>query len=251
MKSFETGGFRIAFVEEGEGEAVLLIHGFASTHAINWVNPGWIKALVEAGYRTVALDNLGHGSSSKSYDSSDYRPERMAAHAAALLDHLGIGRAHVFGYSMGARIAAFMALAYPDRVATLVLGGLGSGMTAGLQGGDAIQAALLADDPATIADPWVKMFRTFADQTKGDRRALAACMATSRQTLSEADVGRIVQPTLVAVGTKDDIGGPAGPLAALMPNAAAFDIEGRDHMLAVGDRGFKQRVLEFLATHPL
>jgi hypothetical protein len=54
-------------------------------------------------------------------------------------------------------------------------------------------------------------------------------------------------PTLIGVGTSDDIAGSAEELAALMPHAAAFPIPGRDHMLAVGDRRFKAKVLDFLA----
>jgi pimeloyl-ACP methyl ester carboxylesterase len=157
----------------------------------------------------------------------------------------------VFGYSMGARVAAFMALAHPERVATLIFGGLGLGMVEGVGDWDPIADALVAPDPATIGHLRGKMFRAFADQTKSDRRALAACIATSRQELTREDVGRIAQPTLVAVGTKDVIGGPAAPLAAMMPNAEAFEIPGRDHMLSVGDRAFKARALEFLAAHPL
>lgn len=95
------------------------------------------------------------------------------------------------------------------------------------------------------------MFRAFADQTKSDRRALAACIATSRELISEEDIERIALPTLIAVGTKDDIAGSAAELAAFMPNAESFDIEGRDHMLSVGDRTFKKRALEFLARHPI
>jgi len=245
-------GLRIAYIDEGgSGEPILLIHGFASTHFVNWVSTGWVKTLRDAGYRVVAFDNRGHGQSAKSYDPEDYRPERMAGDAAALLAHLGIERAHVFGYSMGARIAAFLALEEPQRVASLIFGGLGIGMVDGVGEWDPIADALVAPDPARIDHPRGKMFRAFADQTKSDRRALAACIETSRELLSEADVARITQPTLVAVGTKDDIGGSPQALAALMPNAAAFDIEGRDHMLSVGDRSFKQRALEFLAEHPL
>ncbi len=251
MQFFEHEGFRLAYIDAGQGDPVLLIHGFASTHAINWVMPAWVRTLTEAGYRVIALDNRGHGASSKSYDPEDYRPPRMAGDAAALLVHLGVHRAHVFGYSMGARISAYLALRAPARVATLVFGGLGIGMVTGLDGGEDIRLALLADDPAEITSEIGRRFRSFADQTGSDRRALAACMATSRAAIDPADLARITQPTLVAVGTVDDIGGDPHALAALMPSAEAFAIERRDHMLAVGDRNFKRRVLEFLAAHPL
>lgn len=251
MKHFSHDGFDIAYLDRGAGEPILLIHGFASTHHVNWVAPGWVKTLADAGYRVIALDNRGHGSSTKSYVPADYTPGKMAGDTAALLNHLGIERAHVMGYSMGARIAAFLALEEPARVATLIFGGLGSGMVDGVGDWDPIADALIADDPATITHPRGRTFRAFADQTKSDRRALAACIATSREELSEADMQRITQPTLVAVGTKDDIGGSAEILAGMMPNAEAFDIEGRDHMLAVGDKSYKARVLEFLAKHPL
>jgi len=252
---FDHEGFELAFLDrepqQGAGDPVLLIHGFASSHIVNWVSPGWVKTLTEAGYRAIAFDHRGHGLSTKSYDPADYTPEKMAGDAAALLDHLGIERAHVMGYSMGARVSAFLALAEPVKVATLVFGGLGYGMVDGVGDWDPIAEALLAPDPGQIVHQRAKMFRAFADQTKSDRKALAACIETSRTLLNEAELGRIMQPTLVAVGTKDDIGGSAEKLAAIMPNAEAFDIEGRDHMLAVGDRTFKARVLEFLKDNPL
>ncbi len=169
----------------------------------------------------------------------------------ALLERLGIEKAHVMGYSMGARVSAFLALTDPDKVATLVLGGLGIGLVDGVGDWDPIAEALLAPDPAGISHARGKTFRAFADQTRSDRRALAACITTSRELLSEDDVSRISQPTLIGVGTRDDIGGSAEALAALMPNASAFAIEGRDHMLSVGDRTFKKRVLEFLEAHPI
>jgi pimeloyl-ACP methyl ester carboxylesterase len=253
MDFFRHEQFDIAYVDSGpqSAEPILLIHGFASSHRVNWVTPGWVKTLTEAGYRAIAFDHRGHGESSKSYDPADYTPTKMAGDAAALLDHLGISTAHVMGYSMGARVAVFMALEHPDRVHSLIFGGLGIGMVDGVGDWDPIAEALAAPDPATVTHPRGKMFRTFADQTKSDRRALAACITTSRELISERDIARIAQPTLIAVGTRDDIGGSAAELAALMTNAESFDIEGRDHMLSVGDRTFKKRALEFLARHPI
>lgn len=253
MSFFKHEGFDIFYVDGGpdDAEPVLLIHGFASSQRVNWVSPGWVRTLSEAGYRTIAFDNRGHGESSKSYDPGDYMPDRMAGDAAALLDHLDIPVAHVMGYSMGARISAFLALEHPDRAQSLIFGGLGIGMVTGVGDWDVIAEALSAPDPASITHPRGKMFRTFADQTKSDRRALAACISTSRALIPVEDVARITQPTLVAVGTRDDIGGSAAELAALMPNAESFAIEGRDHMLSVGDPSFKKRALAFLKQHAI
>ena len=95
-----------------------------------------------------------------------------------------------------------------------------------------------------------KRFRAFAEQTRSDFKALAACLRGSRQALRAEDIRGIRAPTLIAVGTRDDITGSPHELAALMPNARAIDIPDRDHMLAVGDKVFKQAVLEFLHQRP-
>ncbi len=251
MQFFDNDGLKIAYLDEGEGEPILLIHGFASSAFYNWVQPGWVPTLTAAGYRTIAIDNRGHGQSDKPHDMSVYTPTLMAGDAAALLDHLGIAQAHVMGYSMGARISAFLALQHPNRVHDLVFGGLGIGMVEGAGDWSPIAEALLADDAESISHPRGKMFRMFADKTKSDKIALAACVITSKEEISAENMARITQPALVAVGTKDDIGGNPHRLAELMPRGEAIDIPNRDHMLAVGDKVFKQAVLKFLKRHPL
>jgi pimeloyl-ACP methyl ester carboxylesterase len=249
FSSFVHDGLELAYFDEGapSGHPVLLVHGFASSANVNWVFPGWLKTLGDAGYRVIAIDNRGHGASAKPHDPALYRPRLMAGDAAALLDHLAIPEAHVFGYSMGARITAFMALAHPNRMRSVVLGGLGIGMVTGVGEWDPIADALLAPSLDDVTHARGRMFRAFADQTKSDRQALAACIMTSRDLLTPEDVARIDVPVLIGVGTKDDIAGSAQELADLMPDARAIDIPNRDHMLAVGDRVFKAAVLEFYA----
>jgi pimeloyl-ACP methyl ester carboxylesterase len=249
-RSFTAGAVEIAYIDEGEGDAIVLIHGFASNKEVNWVNPGWVAALTRAGRRVIALDNRGHGASTKLYDPELYHTALMAGDVAALLDHVGLGRADVMGYSMGARITAFLALGHGERVRSAILGGLGSKLVEGVGLPESIARALEAPSVDNVTDPQERMFRIFADQTKSDREALAACIRGSRETLSHADVARIAAPVLVAVGTRDTVAGSGPALAALIPGARAIDIPNRDHMLAVGDRTFKAAVEEFLAERP-
>src|SRR5271170_6869079 len=136
LQQFSSDGVRIAYIDaapEGSdlGEPILLIHGFASSHRINWVNPRWVDTLSKAGRRVIAFDNRGHGRSEKLHDPAAYASDLMAQDAANLLDHLSIARADVMGYSMGARIASFLALAEPWRVRSMILGGLGAHLVEG------------------------------------------------------------------------------------------------------------------------
>lgn len=248
---FHHDGFDLAYTDEGQGEPVFLIHGFASNAKVNWISTGWTSFLLDAGYRVVTMDNRGHGQSSKSYNEADYTPGKMASDVSALAAHLGIKTFQLIGYSMGARISAFTALLAPKSVKTIILGGLGIGLVKGVGDWDPIAEALVSEYPQTITHPQGLAFRKFADATKSDRRALAACIARSREELTPKQLQEVKQPVLVAVGTNDNIGGSPDELAALLPNGVAFNIEGRDHMLAVGDRSFKRRTIEFLQAHPI
>jgi pimeloyl-ACP methyl ester carboxylesterase len=236
----------IAYLDAGEGPPIVLVHGFASTKETNWLAPGWIDTLTRAGRRAIALDNRGHGASTKFYDPARYHSAIMAEDVRALMDHLGLARADVIGYSMGARITAFVALAHPERVRGVILGGLGIRLVEGVGLPETIADALEAPSITQVTDPQGYAFRAFAQQTKSDLKALAACIRGSRQTLSREEVARITAPVLIGVGTKDSVAGSAHELAALMPNAVALDIPGRDHMLAVGDKVFKAGVVRFL-----
>ncbi|MGL4197779.1 MAG: alpha/beta fold hydrolase [Allorhizobium sp.] len=247
FSSFRNDGLDLAYFDDGDptGAPILLIHGFASSASVNWVYPGWLRTLGDAGYRVIAMDNRGHGASAKPHDPEAYHPTSMAGDAAALLTHLGIADAHVMGYSMGARISAFLAIEHADRVRSLVFGGLGIGMCDGVGDWDPIADALLASSLDDVTHERGRMFRAFADQTKSDRLALAACIRTSRDLVSRQDIAKVDIPTLIGVGTKDDIAGSPHELAELMPQAVALDIPNRDHMLAVGDRVFKKAALDF------
>ncbi len=255
MQEFSSDGVRLAYLDFApktvdRGEPILLIHGFASNHGVNWMFPQWVNTLTRAGRRTIVFDNRGHGRSEKLYEPALYTPWIMARDAINLLDHLGIERADVMGYSMGARIAAHMAFAAPQRLGGLVLGGLGVHLVDGAGLPIGIADAMEADSLKELTDPMQIMFRAFAEATKSDLRALAACMRGSRHAMSVAEVAAITAPTLICVGSEDDVAGDPLALASLMKNARALVIAGRDHNRAVGDKEYKEGVLAFLESLP-
>lgn len=248
MHKFNSAGVEIAYEVAGAGEPILLIHGFASTGRVNWWDTGWVKALTDAGRMAITIDNRGHGASEKLYDSALYPATEMAEDARRLLDHLGIARADVMGYSMGARVAAFLTIRHPDRVRRAVFAGLASRMITGVGGGEAIAKGLEAPSRDDVTEPGARAFRLFAEQTKSDLKALAACMRSSREKISAGDLATISVPVLVVAGEKDDIAGEVPALVAAIPGAKGVVLPNRNHMNAVGDRGYKAAVLDFLSA---
>lgn len=249
MPSFNSDGIEIAYEASGDGRPILLIHGFASSGVVNWVNTGWTETLRQAGYQPITMDNRGHGKSRKIYDPKLYFAHEMADDAARLLDHLGLNRVPVIGYSMGARIAAFLSLRHPDRVRCAIWGGMGMNLITGLEDGEEIIAALTAESLADVKGATGRQFRIFADHSKSDRAALAACMISSREPMREEDARRIETPVLVAVGEEDDMAGDPHTLAELLPHGEALVIPRRNHMLATGDPKFKAAAIKFLLAH--
>lgn len=249
MPTFLSTGIELAYEIYGEGRPILLIHGFASSGIINWVETGWVETLNAAGWQAVTFDNRGHGKSRKLYDPKLYFAHDMADDAARLLDHLQMGTVPVMGYSMGARISAFLAVRHPERVKCAVWGGMGLDLITGLSTTEEIIAALTAESLDEVKGATGRQFRIFADHSRSDRPALAACLTSSREPMAEADVRSIRQPTLVAVGEKDDLAGDPAALTSLMQNAEPLVIPRRNHMLATGDSRFKAAALAFLARH--
>src|SRR5215211_5087382 len=216
MPSFHSGAVEIAYLDEGEGDPILLVHGFASSKNVNWVYPGWVSELRKNGRRVIALDNRGHGESGKLYDSASYELAIMAGDVIALMDHLQIARADVMGYSLGSRMTAVLALEQPQRLRSIILGGIGIGMITGGGPGENVAEALEAPSLEDVTDPVGRTFRAFADQTRSDRRALAACLRGSRRLMTTEEASGITVPVLIAVGTQDEIAGSAAALGKII-----------------------------------
>ena len=247
MPTFNSGGVTIAYETAGEGPPILLIHGFASTGRVNWWDTGWVKTLTDKGRLVVTFDHRGHGQSEKLYDSALYPAAEMAEDARRLLDHLAIPVADVMGYSMGARVAAFLAINHPQRVRRAVFAGLAQRMITGVGGAEAIAEALEAPSRDDVSDPAARSFRIFAEQTKSDLAALSACIRSSREKIAAEELARIRVPVLVVAGENDDVAGDVETLVNTIPGARGLTLPGRNHMNAVGDRGYKDAVLAFLA----
>jgi pimeloyl-ACP methyl ester carboxylesterase len=250
MTEFTHNGTTIAYLDEGAGDPVVLVHGFASTKEVNWVYPGWIKPLKDAGYRVLALDNRGHGASTKYYETERYHIPEMTSDAIALLDHLKLPKADFVGYSMGARISAYAAAHYPSRVRSATLGGMGIHLVKNVSSGDTVARAFEAARAEDVESQTGREFREFAEKTRSDLKALAALSRSHQRTVPREDAARIRVPIMVVTGTKDSIAGSGPELAELIPNAKFVSLQDRDHMKTVGDANFKKAVIEFLKERP-
>ena len=245
MPSFDSHGVRLHFELAGpdDGPPTLLLHGFASDYGLNWVGSKWQEALTAAGRLVVGLDLRGHGQSSKPHEPDAYRQPVMAADAMALLDHLGIGKADLIGYSMGARLALRIAFQHPDRVWKAVLGGPGRLEGTGRERAiaEVLRGLRAPDDPVT------RLFWEFAlSRSVNVLEALACCIEGFRPDLTDEEVRSIDVPALVVEAEREEIA-PGGRLVAgLLPRSELLILEGRTHMTAVTSRAFKDEALAFL-----
>src|SRR5262249_62175686 len=148
---------------------------------VNWVYPTWVSDLKKDGRRVIALDNRGHGESAKLYDSAQYEIAIMASDVIALMDHLDIARADIMGYSLGSRMTAVLALEQPERLRSIILGGIGIGMITGGGPGENVALALEAPSLDDVTDPVGRTFRAFADPTRPAPPSPAACLRGPRR----------------------------------------------------------------------
>jgi pimeloyl-ACP methyl ester carboxylesterase len=248
MAFFDSAGVQIHYQEYGSGDPVVLVHGFASSAQHNWGVTGWFDTL-SPHYRVIALDCRGHGRSGKPHDAAAYAGAAMEADVIGLLDHLGIERTRLMGYSMGGRIALGLLVNHPERLRAVVLGGVGTGaqMRDPNRQKD-IAGALLADDPAAITAPVPKQFRVFAQALGNDLQALATCMMAPRESIDLAALRRNRVPVLIVTGSRDDLVGSARPLQEQIAGAQLIEIEGRDHLNTPGDQRYHSAVLEFFKS---
>ncbi|MDO9335811.1 MAG: alpha/beta hydrolase [Caulobacter sp.] len=241
-------GVTISYDDAGipNGKPVLLVHGFASNRDEGWKRTGWYTAFERRGQRVIAPDTRGHGQSGKPHDPAVYGPARRLADVIELLDHLGIGRTDVVGYSMGARLALSLAMTWPERVDHLVVGGIGEQIFTPSPQDHVMGRAMEADDPATITDPFLQSFRHFADEQGEDRLALAATSRAEGLAITADDLFAISAPTLIVAGSRDALAGDPQGLADHIRGAKAISLQGCDHFNAIPHALLKATVFDFL-----
>ncbi len=247
------GPAHVSFLRAGQGEPVLLLHGFASDAHDDWVETGWVEALVAAGFEVIAPDLRGHGRSVKSRDPLDYRLDAFAGDVAALCDHgWGGRRFSLIGYSMGAHVAMSVALAATGRLSSLVLGGMGERIaaTVGLapEFADALDAQegdWPADRPA-LPSYTVRFSQHAASRPFNELGVLAACLRGQSSVFDLEGMSRVTAPTLVMVGALDKLAGAAHPVAAHFPRGVGETVPGVNHATALADEHFRTRAVAHL-----
>lgn len=260
---FDSGGVEIRYLDQGEGEPVVLIHGFTATAESNWGAGGLLESL-SGQYRVLAIDNRGHGKSGKPHGVKHYGAE-MVKDVLRLLDHLDIEKAHVAGYSMGGFMTLNLIATAPERVASAVLGG--AGWSPPGEGGEL--RTLLADslEQGKGIGPLIDFLtpegqpRMTQEQKDGinamltannDTMALASVIrAMGGLDVSEAQVKDIQVPTLAIIGANDPLKSGVDALKLVLPSLEVVVVEGADHMTAFGRPEFRQALLDFLAKNSM
>ena len=258
---FDSNGTRIRYTITGEGEPVLLIHGFTANIEAQWMLPGVIDALAED-YQVIALDNRGHGKSDKPHDPQKYGSE-MAEDAIRLLDYLKIEKAHVIGYSMGAMITSKLLATHPDHLLSATLGGaaglreaadltffnqLADSLEAGRGMGPLIEVLTPAGRPKPTPDQieGINAMLTAMNDTKA-LAAAARGFEGLRVTDDQLKSNRV--PTLAVIGADDPLKEGVDSVRDVMSNLEVVVIEDIDHMTAFSSPRFRQAIREFLAEH--
>lgn len=259
---FDAGAVRLHYTDEGSGEPVVLLHGFAVNADLNWRLPGLTAALSDE-FRVIAMDLRGHGLSDKPHEAEHYGMA-MANDVVALLDHLEIERVHLVGYSLGGLIALKLATTHPDRLITVSPLGAGwedpddsqflaamDGIADALESGQGVPplSASLGGErekPSVLHTLWVKLVTGYLN----DGRALAAMVrGINGLTLDEGELTRIPTPVCSIVGDQDSMKLGVDAMVGKVPDHTVVFVEGADHLQATSSPVLSETLLTFLRAH--
>ena len=247
MPTVQSGGVPIHYEVVGDGQPIVLLHGSASSFERDWRRSSWVDFLVGEGLQVVGLDCRGHGSSGKPHSPEAYAGNQVPNDVLAVMDAVGIKRADIMGYSMGALLALNLVARHPERFTSAVVGGAGLPRPSfDPQLRAALAEALEATDPATISEPSALGFRQAAERRGNDLLALAAFQRSERTQADQAALRTLELPLLVVVGEQDQVLESALELAATVAGAELVTLAGEDHQSAPAAQSFKQAVGRFL-----
>jgi len=261
---FNSNGVKIRYVVKGEGEPIVLTHGFTMDALAEWGTRGIIDPLAEH-YRVIAIDNRGHGKSGKPHEPEKYGME-MVKDIVRLLDHLGLDKAHVGGYSMGGFITIKLITTYPDRVQSAIIGGAGwrkdfggqeslwlklaESLEQGKGVGPMIEFMIPEGRPKPTQEQIDALNALIA--ARNDTLALAAVIRGMRELqVTEEQLRANKVPALAIIGEIDTLKPGVDEMSAVMANLEVVVVEGADHPGAIASPKFRESMLEFLARHPM
>ena len=252
-KSFNSRGVQIRYIEAGAGDPVLLIHGYTASIETNWIRSGVFQDLAKD-HRVIAFDLRGHGKSGKPTDPAAYGSD-MVDDAIRLLDHLGIQRAHIVGYSLGAIITAKLLTTNPDRFMTATLGGhagyrnwkpeydrnVETRATELEQSDVPFRGLVVAMTPSDVPKRTEEEIRALSAElaAANDVKALAAYQRAGTRAVNSTHsaMAAVRVPTLGIIGSLDNV--PSmNQLKTVLPSLKVVVIDGATH---TGDRGAPRR----------
>lgn len=206
----DNDGVAIHFEVAGSGPPLVLQHGRLGSGRF-WFDAGYVDALAPD-HRLIAIDARGHGRSGKPTAAEAYRAEDMAGDVVAVLDHLDIGQADFFGYSMGGRIGFATAARFGSRIHALVAGGAGPyGPARSAEAERELARTLVGGMEAYLAEMERMLDRAIPEPDRSrllanDAEALAAlATATAGWTSAVDALAEEARPILLFGGTKDPI----------------------------------------------
>jgi pimeloyl-ACP methyl ester carboxylesterase len=243
-------GHRIATYSWGDDAdpTVLCVHGFASSARDNWVQTGWVRDLLRAGFRVLAVDQRGHGLSDKPHDPRDYTMAALVGDLLEVLDTYLLDTVLYAGYSLGGRVGWQLLVDSPNRVSRAVLGGIPDGRP--LARVDIPQARAYAERGIPVEDAVTLNYVTLAERVRGNDLGVLVALAEGMR-LGDADPDPAhppQQPVLFATGSDDAILERSRILAEATPRGQFVEIPGRHHFNAPGSRVFRQEATSFLRT---
>lgn len=260
-KSFDSNGVKINYIVKGEGEPVLLIHGFTGSYQMNWMP---VIENLSKDHKVIAYDNRGHGQSGKPHDPSAYGLE-MVEDAVRILDHVGVQKAHVVGYSMGGFITAKLLTVHPDRMISATLGGAGwtkpddelmttfmNELAESLETGNGVTPLILRLHPAgrpPLAPEALNGINQLLSLTN-DVKALAAVVRGMRNfQVTESQWKENEVPVMALIGEVDPLKQGVDAMIGVVPNLEILVIEEADHMNAFRRPEFVTAVRGFIGKH--